>query len=93
MTKTLNEYRNIAIGGRKLRAIYNALTDGLVLTAKTANFIGCTTEGTRYLRMIREDKYGTLIADGWEFHDQWNTCKGEHYKSYWLTKIKANENR
>ena len=57
----------------KSQRILDALLQGMVLTPKDANDIGDTTDGTRFIRFLRE-KYP--IKD--------EKVEGELYHRYWM---------
>ena len=57
----------------KSQRILDALLQGMVLTPKDANNIGDTTDGTRFIRFLRE-KYP--IKD--------EKVEGELYHRYWM---------
>lgn len=57
----------------KSQRILDALLQGMVLTPKDANDIGDTTDGTRFIRFLRE-KYP--IKD--------EKVEGELYHRYWI---------
>lgn len=57
----------------KGRRILNAMLTGRKLTPFEANEIGCTTDGTRHIRYIRE-KYPVKSE----------RVAGELYKRYWI---------
>lgn len=59
----------------KSQRILDALLQGMVLTPKDANDIGDTTDGTRFIRFLRE-KYP--IKD--------EKVEGELYHRYWMDK-------